>query len=105
MVILQGCIYKIEEAIEFVQTNGLKSTKVQQMASELQNKMLVKVKYALCKSLAKHLSNKTQQQKPANADASNQIEEKQASNDKSKKSVQFDNVFDLVFNSNSMNPK
>ena len=59
MVILQGCIYKIEEAIEFVQANGLKSAKVMSMVKELQDVMLGKVKYALCKCLAKHLSSKT----------------------------------------------
>jgi hypothetical protein len=61
MVILQGCVYKIEEAIEFAQTNGLKSTKVQSMVKELQDVILAKVKYALCKCLAKHLSNKNAQ--------------------------------------------
>lgn len=58
MIILQGCVYKIEEAIEFVNTNGLKSAKVQSMVEELQKVMLAKVKYALCKTMAKHLSNK-----------------------------------------------
>lgn len=75
------------------------------MIDELQNVMLIKVKYALCKSLAKHLSNKNFQ-KPAEATA--QIKEKPAFGQDEKKNckvVKFDNVFDLVFNSNSMNPK
>lgn len=58
MVILQSCIYKIEEAIEFVQMNGLKSAKVQSMVDELQNDILGRVKFAMCKSLSKHLTNK-----------------------------------------------
>lgn len=58
MIILQGCVYKIEEAIEFVNSNGLKSAKVQSMVDELQKVILGKVKYALCKTMAKHLSNK-----------------------------------------------
>lgn len=60
MVILQGCIYKIEEAIEFVGQNGLKSTKVTSMMDELYNVVLNKVKFAHCKCMAKHLSNKNQ---------------------------------------------
>ena len=64
MVILQGCIYKIEEAIEFVSQNGLKSTKVTSMMDELYNVVLNKVKFALCKCMAKHLSNKNQSKGP-----------------------------------------
>lgn len=66
--------------------------------------MLNKVKFALCKTLAKHLSNKNKQKQN---EATSQIKEKPAANkdDNKSKVVNFDNVFDLVFNSNSMNPK
>ena len=73
------------------------------MVNELQQETLSKVKYALCKTMAKHLSNKNVASKPINEDA--QIQEKAAAEKVSSKSVKFDNVFDLVFNSNSMVPK
>ena len=103
MVILQGCVYKIEEVIEFVAQNGLKSQKVQTMMDELQNVVLKKVKYALCKCMAKHLSNKNQAKGPEPA----QIKEQAPASGSAlgTKQVKFDNVFDMVFNSNSMLPK
>ena len=67
--------------------------------------MLGKVKYALCKTMAKHLSNKNVVK---TAEVS-QIKDKSAAvgqiNAGNSKNVKFDNVFDLVFNSNSMAPK
>ena len=51
--ILSSCQYKIEEAIEYAQTNGLKGVKFEGMINELGGDLLKNVEYALCKSHAK----------------------------------------------------
>lgn len=86
-------------------TNGLKSVKVTSMVDELQKVILGKVKYALCKTMAKHLSNKNQSKATEVAQIKEKPQSALASDKLSSKNVKFDNVFDLVFNSNSMAPK
>ena len=55
MVILQSCQYKIEEAIEFAQNNNIQGEKCATMVKEIENDLLKKVDYALCKCHAKFL--------------------------------------------------
>lgn len=55
LVIFQSCQYKIEDAIEFAQANGLKGDKIDETVKELSNDVLNKVEYCLCKCQAKYL--------------------------------------------------
>ena len=56
MCILQNCVYKIEETVEFAQQNGLaNASRNQIILKELQNERLNQVQYAICKSQARML--------------------------------------------------
>jgi hypothetical protein len=55
LVILQSCQYKIEDAIEFAQSNSLKGDKIEESVKELSTEVLKKVEYCICKCQSKFL--------------------------------------------------
>lgn len=56
LVVLQGCSYKIEEVLEFAQSNGLSNApKVKQTLEELQSKRLKDLAYLSARAHAKSL--------------------------------------------------
>jgi len=55
LVILQDAQYKVEAAITFHQSNGLKGQQSQTMLDDLKGPLIQKVEYAQCKCQAKFL--------------------------------------------------
>ena len=46
LVVLQSCLYKIEDAMEFAQTNNISNEQLEELKSDL----LKRVDFAMCKS-------------------------------------------------------
>ena len=55
LVILQSCQYKIQDAIEYAQSNNIKGDRTQTTLDELSTDLLKKVEFATCKCHAKYL--------------------------------------------------
>ena len=93
LIILQSCQYKIEDALEFAQSNSLKGDKIEELTKELSTDLLSKVDYSICKCQAKFLklnnfssNNKKTGEEPNKKDAA-----------KNQKTIEFDNVYDVLF--------
>ena len=93
LVILQSCQYKIEDAIEFAQANGLKGDKIDDSVKELSSELLSKVDYCLCKCQAKYLVSQAKHDSKDDAQINSASDPKNAK----MKSIEFDNVYDILF--------
>lgn len=88
LVVLQSCLYKIEDLIEFSQSNALKGEKTESLLNETKTDLLKNVEFAMCKCQAKYLVQ-TQEQ----------TSEQKMSDEKSKKVV-FDNLYNTLYDDN-----
>lgn len=86
-MVLQSCLYKIEDAIEFSITNALKGEKFESLLNELKNDLLKKVEFAMCKCQARYLQTETKSSDAKMADTSS-------------KKVIFDNLYSTLYNQN-----
>jgi hypothetical protein len=86
-VVLQSCLYKIEDLIEFSASNALKGERTTSLLEETKVDLLKNVEFAMCKCQAKYLIQ-------------TQTNEGQKMADANSKKVVFDNLYNTLFNDN-----
>ena len=85
-MVLQACLYKIEDLIEFSQSNALKGERTQSLLEETKVDLLKNVEFAMCKCQAKYLIQ------------TQSIEQKMS--DAKTKKVVFDNLYNTLYDDN-----
>lgn len=106
LVILQTCQNRIEEAIEFHQTNNVKGEKNEKMAQELQQEFLQRVEFTQCKLQSKYLMQqynnaKTAKPQPGQIDSSANKADVPMDAPGSATRIEFDNLFELLYSSST----